>query len=229
MVGDRGGRTRRPGESQRVGRCQSSLALVVVGGCHAVAVDAEGRATCCVVCNGRRIAVHVPRRVGRSSHVVLGIDAGGRARVEDTSLVTARQPRRPRTAGDEATIFISARMRGCATEDARMRGRFSGQEGAAQPGIVLHGDDRSRRRAGPWLATAADARAGQGKAKESAVVIDHGHCWSSVAATPSRSMPGVVRRGAWCRTVVGSLSTSHVGSVTRRTWCSRSTLAVEGA
>ena len=66
-----------------------------------------------------------------------------------------------------------------------MRGRFSGQVGAALPGFVSIGDDRSRRRAGPWLATAADARAGQGKAKESAVVSDHGHWRSSVAATPS--------------------------------------------
>ena len=173
------------------------MALVVVGGYHAVAVDAEGRATRGVVCNGRLISVHVPRRVGHASDVVLGIDGGGRARVEDTSLVMSRQPRRPKRAGDEATIFISARMRGCATEDARMRGRFSGQVGAALPRIVLNGDDRSRRRAGAWLATAADARAGQGKAKESAVVIDHWHWWSSVIATPSLSMPGVVGRGAW--------------------------------
>ena len=110
---------------------------MVVGGCHAVAVDAEGRATRGVVCNARRIAVHVPRRVGHSSDVVLAVDAGGRARVVDTSLVMARQPRRPQRAGDEATIFISARMRGCATEDARMRGRFSGQVGAALPRVVL--------------------------------------------------------------------------------------------
>jgi hypothetical protein len=82
VVGDRGGRTRRQGENRKDGR----LTLVVVGGCHAVAVDAEGRATRGVVCNGRRISVHVPRRVGRSSHVVLGIDAGGRGRVVDTSL-----------------------------------------------------------------------------------------------------------------------------------------------
>ena len=85
------------------------------------------------------------------------------------------------------------------------------------------------RRAEPWLATAADASAGQGKAKELGTVDGRGRWRSPVAATPSQSMLGVVQHWAWCVVVVGSLSTSHVGSVNGRVWRSAATLAVERA
>ena len=77
---------------------------------------------------------------------------------------------------------------GCATEDARMGGRFSGQVRAARPRIVWDGDRRSRRRAVARWATAGDRRGGQGKVKEVAVVDGRGHWWSLESTTPSRSI-----------------------------------------